>query len=131
MRFVSVLFVVMAAAALVAGCDTLSGLTSGDCTTILIPALSVRAVDSLNGTSVIGGATVRATDGTFVDSAVVPMDRPDLDQGVPLAYERAGTYQVSVLRSGYRTWTQSDVRVRKTTCHVETAKLVARLVRAP
>src|SRR5436189_5562367 len=92
--------IAVAATALTAGCDQLNGLTGSDCTTILIPGLSVRVVDSLNGTSAIGGATVRATDGTFVDSATVPTDRPDLDSGVPLALERAGTYQVSVSRSG-------------------------------
>jgi len=126
--------VLVAAAVALAGCDSITGLFSGDCTTILVPAVSVTILDSVTGFGIEPGATVRARDGSFVDSVVVTSDttnNPPYDLAIGLAYERAGVYQVSVSRAGYLDWSASNIRVKKSGCHVGTAKLVARLVRAP
>jgi hypothetical protein len=47
------------------------------------------------------------------------------------ADEREGTYLVEVSHPGYANWEQDGVRVSSDGCHVETAHLQARLVRAP
>jgi hypothetical protein len=124
----------VAAAIAGAGCHDITGLFSGDCTTILVPAVSVAVLDSITGLAIENGSTARARDGSFVDSMVVSSDttgNAPYAFPIPLAYERAGVYQVSVSRAGYRDWSTSNIRVTKATCHVRTATLVAKLVRAP
>lgn len=122
----------LAAGVSVAGCDAIAGLTSGDCTTIEVPGISVHVVDSLTGMNVAPGSTVRVRDGTYIDSITIAAAVPDTSF-IPifLANERPGVYQVAVSHSGYRDWAASDVRVRQDHCHVRTANLVARLVREP
>jgi hypothetical protein len=44
-----------------------------------------------------------------------------------LAYERAGTYTVTVEQQGYRPWSRSGVRVTKDECHVRGVSITARL----
>ena len=120
---------VLATAIVVAGCE---GITFGrDCTAILVPAINVTVIDSITGESRERGSTVLARDGSFVDSRVVPDDSTLAPFSIQLAHERAGTYVVTVSHAGYREWTASNVRVRDEGCHVATANLVARLVRAP
>ena len=115
-----------------AGCDSITGLFSHDCTSIALWAVSVTVVDSVSGTAIGSGAIVRVRDGAFVDSIVRPSGTTDLDSApFGLAPERAGRYQVKATRSGYRDWNTSDVRVTRDACHVRTAILLARLVPAP
>jgi hypothetical protein len=114
-----------------AACDILPSLTSGDCTTIVLPAISVTVVDSVTGASLAHGTTVRVIDGSFVQSITAPDDSTADAIPIGVAAERAGVYHVSVTHSGYIAWSQSNVRVTKSSCHVQTARLVARLVRAP
>jgi hypothetical protein len=47
------------------------------------------------------------------------------------AFERTGTYDVSVTRKGHRDWTAADVVVTAGVCHVETVTLQAQLVPDP
>lgn len=125
--------IVVAVAVVVAGCGSITGLFS-DCTTNLVPAVSVTVIDSITSVGVEHGATARARDGSFVDSMVVTSDTTGsagFSLPIPLAYERVGVYQVSVSRAGYRDWSASNIRVTKSGCHVSTAKLVARLIQAP
>ena len=46
-----------------------------------------------------------------------------------LAYERAGTYTVTVHATGYRDWIKPGVTVTKDVCHVIGVLLTARLVK--
>ena len=112
-------------------CDAITGLFSGDCTTIAIPAISVTVVDSVSGAPLAHGSTVRARDGAYADSLVVPADTSSTPFPIGLALERAGVYQVSVSHPGYRDWSAANVRASKDGCHVRTAVLVAHLVRSP
>jgi hypothetical protein len=121
---------VLATAVVIVACDSVFFFTGG-CTTVVVPAIRVTVIDSVTGESRERGSTVRARDGSFVDSRVVPDDSTLAPFPIQLADERAGTYVVSVSRAGYRDWTASNVRVRDEGCHVGTAHLVARLVRAP
>jgi len=56
-------------------------------------------------------------DGGYVDSLLI-------DEGVGRAgEERPGTYEVVVLKDGYKTWRQSGVAVTRDECHVVTVRL--------
>jgi hypothetical protein len=100
------------------------------CTEEARPALMVGLTDSLSGaTTGFTGVTIVATDGVFADSVVMPTYPGDPYNGpVALAYERRGTYTVSVRANGYATWTKPGVIVSGDQCHVTTVSLTARLV---
>ncbi len=47
------------------------------------------------------------------------------------AGERAGTYDVTIRRPGYSSFSQTGVVVTKNECHVNPVRLEARLTRSP
>jgi hypothetical protein len=102
--------------------------TSTICTLELRAGLLVDVKDSLTNAGVASGASLVVREGSFKDSVAFPSSRPDLD-ALPLvaAGERAGTYQITVSKPGYATWTRSNVRVTKGECHVNPVRLTARL----
>jgi hypothetical protein len=51
------------------------------------------------------------------------------DGTYPLAYEKPGTYEVTVQQTGYRLWTRTNVQVTRDECHVQTVSLTALLQR--
>jgi hypothetical protein len=114
-----------------AACDILPNLTSGDCTEIVLPAISVRVVDSVTGGDLSHGTTVRVREGSFSDSMTTPADSSGQPIWIALAWEHTGVFHVSVTHPGYIAWSQSDVSVTKGNCHVHTANLMARLVPVP
>ena len=102
------------------------------------PAAGTITVDNVTGVASVSnnvpagmyGVTIRATDGAYADSVVMPLFPAAPYNGpVPLAYERRGTYTVSVSANGYATWTRSGVLVTGDQCHVATVPLTARLAR--
>jgi hypothetical protein len=110
------------------GCSGSSVSASPVCTLELRPAVMVYVKDSLTNTGVASGASLVVREGSFKDSVAAPNARPDLnDLVLGAAGERAGTYQVTVSKPGYATWMQSNVRVTKNECHVNTVKLTALL----
>lgn len=100
------------------------------CTEEARPALSVTVVDSLQGAAVFTDLVVKARDGEYVDS-VFHETYPTAANSWPvaLAYERAGTYQVTVTADGYVPWVRPAVVVERDACHVVTVPLTARLAR--
>jgi hypothetical protein len=107
------------------GCDALQIGTA--CTDEARPGLVVTVLDSVTKAA-ISGASVTARSGTRTD--VVP-DYESARSSYPLAYEKAGTYSVTVEKAGYRTWLRSDVRVTSDRCHVQTVSLTALLQPLP
>lgn len=70
--------------------------------------------------------TVTVTDGSFAESRIVPGDRADVP--ILLAFERVGTYSITVTADGYDVWTSEGVRVtREDSCHVATTPVEAAL----
>lgn len=131
MKHLKLLALAVAGVAL-GGCEAITDVFSGDCTSVAIPGISVVVLDSLSGAGIASGAMVRVRDGSFADSVSAPDDVVDYNTlGLYLAYERPGVYQVTVTRQGYRSWSASNVRVKKDGCHVSTAMLTARLFRLP
>jgi hypothetical protein len=98
------------------------------CTQELRPAVMVQVKDSLTNVGTASGASLVVRDAAFTDSVAVPNARPDLNDWVlAAAGERAGVYQVTVSKPGYAKWVQSNVRVTKNQCHVNTVNLTALL----
>ncbi len=86
--------------------------------------LAVR--DSVTAAPVPGPLLAIARDGQYADTSrfVFP------DSGlVPLAYERAGHYDVTVSATGYRLWSRAGVEVEDGGCHVKTSRVDAWLQR--
>ncbi|MEL7362448.1 MAG: hypothetical protein AAFN13_10270 [Bacteroidota bacterium] len=120
-----------------AGCDPTSTLDGIACTTEARPALTVtvstETVSTEQGDPSVDTVSVEFRDGDFVEVAEW---RPP--GGTPWgsfsgAFERPGTYTVSVDANGYQPWVRSNVEVGETPdgCHVETVLLDARLLPLP
>ena len=109
------------------GCSGSASSTS-PCTHEFRPGVNVFVKDSLTNAGVASGASLVVREGSFKDSVAFPSGRPDLnDYNLAAAGERAGTYQITVSKPGYATWVQSNVRVTKNVCHVNTVTLTALL----
>jgi hypothetical protein len=111
-----------------AGCSVISAPT---CTDQYVYAVSVSVVDSATGAMAASGAQLVAREGVFADSMSLPANRADLDAfSLHAAGERAGTYAVTIQKSGYRDWTRTNVQVAKDACHVTTVSLTALMQRS-
>ncbi len=115
---------------------SLLGLTAcGDgmiCTASVEPAVIVEIRDAVDDTPRAAGAAGWVREGTFSDSLRAYGGTGDGTLvSRAAADEREGTYLVEVSHAGYADWQQRGVRVSSDGCHVETARLQARLVRAP
>jgi hypothetical protein len=93
------------------------------CTLNAVAGIVVTTVDSTTGQPVQAVAQVIAQDGAYIDKAIA------LPPQYYAAYERPGTYVVSVALAGYQLWQMPNVVVRRGQCHVTSAQLTARLVR--
>lgn len=90
--------------------------------------MTVFVKDSVTNAGIASGASLVVSEGIFKDSFAWPAGRQDLnDFPLAAAGERAGTYQVTVSKPGYATWVQSNVRVTRNVCHVNTVTLTALL----
>ena len=84
------------------------------CTASIDPGLTVRVTDARTGEGVMG-ATVTATDGDYVEV----LDPPGSSSGSHVgAYERPGTYTLTIEAQGYVSQTIEDVVVERGVCHV-------------
>jgi hypothetical protein len=98
------------------------------CTDNVAAGVTVLVQDSASGARVASGAQLSAREGAYADFSSYPANHPELDS-LPLqgAWERRGTYSVTVRRAGYRDWTRHNVSVTKGPCHVNTVTLTALL----
>jgi len=87
------------------------------CTLQLNAGLNVIVRDSLTGTFAANGATLRAISATWRDSVVVPASYVGYTTWAT-AWERAGTYTVTVDRDGYLPWRRDSIVVQRDICHV-------------
>ena len=113
----------LTAALLFTGCGLLTGPA---CTLEARPALIVTVRDSTTGAPAAGAARVVARSGAFADTAHAGDDHAG---PYPLAYERAGTYVLTVEHEGYRAWSRSGIRVGAGECHVRTEAVTVLLQR--
>jgi hypothetical protein len=115
----------LAAAALLglAACDWVTGPEHEACPPFISSAVFLAVQDSVTGANVAPGATAVLRSGAFIESVVIPPDAPYVSLGMG----RAGTFTVTVSRTGYQTWTKTGVEVEEGTCGPETVQLTARL----
>lgn len=112
---------IVAAATMSIGCSVFDPLV---CTTEARAGITVEVLDSVTNAPVGEGATITATDGASVYSAITYDDYPGPYQ---LAHEKAGEFAVTVRKSGYAPWSRDGVRVTRGECHVHTVQLTALL----
>jgi len=111
---------------LVAGCS--SPLTSGECTLILRPAITVEVRELATGRPLADSATGVARMGTYVDS-LKPFTRDTSGKLTGLqAYGPAGTYRVELARPGFEAWVRDGIRVTANPCGDNTVSLRADLI---
>ncbi len=91
------------------------------CTEEARPGILVTVRDSVTSAPVAGARVVARTPTAADTSDGLP------DGTYPLAYEKAGTYEVTVEQTGYRLWTRGNVQVTRDECHVQTVSLTALL----
>ena|SRR5690348_13459407 len=96
------------------------------CTAIAVPGIVIDIRDSLTQQP-LHGATLRIfSGGRVVDSAESLADRHAVTS-LAGVYERPGTYDATVDRSGYRTWRKDTIRVVRDECHVTSVRLIANM----
>lgn len=100
------------------------------CTDQFVPGIVVEIRDGGTGVPLAAEARGAVREGTYVDSLKpghgVPSE-PSTMLGRYAAGERVGTYSIEIQRSGYQTWTASNVVVVQDGCHVRTQRLRADL----
>jgi len=123
---------VLLAAGLVAGACS-SGANSIDrpgsdvvCTLEARAGINLTAFDSVSGLPLGTAGTAVAQDGSYSEKAIAI---PGTPVRYSMAFERPGTYVVTVAVDGYQSWRATGVVVQRDACHVTTVQLTARLVR--
>lgn len=99
------------------------------CTENLVAGVTVEVRDAMTAAPAACAATGEVREGDYVD----PLGDfgscatyPELAY-LSGAYERAGTYRVSISKPGYKEWVRDGVVVTADACHVRTAFLSANL----
>jgi hypothetical protein len=120
MKYIPILLFI-ATALLLQGCDFLGEeATDGIvCTLEARPALLVNIQSDSPEPTIIA---VTAREGTYADSSTFSLTSSGR---ASLAHERAGTYVVTIERSGNEVWRRSGVGVQQGICHVKTITLDA------
>jgi hypothetical protein len=123
-RWVPLAFVTL----LLGGCDIVDGGREVMCTGEMRPGILVAVRDSLTDAPLAPGAELIVRDGTYADTTAFPPNEPAAEtQRLAAAYERAGTYTVTVRKAGFVDWVRTGVVVTADECHVQTVSLIARL----
>ena len=111
---------------IVLSCDN----TPTVCTSIGAFAITAVVRDASTAGPAAFGATLVARDGAFADSATGLYSGSDerLATHLNVALDRPGTYDVTVRKAGYQSWTRQGVRVEQGECRVEGRTLDVRLI---
>lgn len=109
------------------GCVLLSACGTSDpifCTEEARAGVVVEVFEAVTGAPILRDATLTLKDGEYVES------NSDVFSGRFLAgaWERAGTYEVTVEKSGFVAWRRTGVEVTADECHVITVNLKAELL---
>lgn len=86
-----------------------------NCTEEARAGLMVLVKDAISGVELTEGVTVTATDGSYVEELT---NFPEFSNEFTGAYERAGTYVLTVTKEGYVTHTSEPIVVGEDECHV-------------
>ncbi len=118
----------LAALFMVGACDTQE--ESVFCTLEARPGLEIQIRDATTGAPAVDGALVLLVDGDYSETLEGPpageMSEPPSLFG---AYERAGTYDITIGKTGFKPWLARGIEVEADECHVITVEVDARLER--
>src|SRR5258708_8602590 len=118
----------LAAAGIAAvGLAACSGVPTGGgrvCPTEARAGITVDVRDSATNVSAGRGSVIIVREGAFADTS---RDTGVFDGPYGLVYERAGSYDLTVLQKGYSLWSRSGIAVTKGECHVNGVAVTARL----
>ncbi len=117
-------FVLLTGGAMAVGCSASDIADGSVCTKEARAGITVDVRDSVSNALVGLGSRIIAREGVFADTST---DTPLGNGPYSLVFERAGTYDLSVVQSGYRTWSKPGVQVTKGSCHVTAVAVTARL----
>ncbi len=96
------------------------------CTMNSIPGIRLFIVDSIDG-PFRGPVNTTLRDGPFSETIAFPATY-GLDHRF-LAYERPGTYSITLEAPGYKPWRRDNVVVTGDRCHVKTVSVTALMQR--
>lgn len=114
----------LAVAATAAACSS----SPTACTAIAAPGIAIQVRDSTTDNPAASGALGIAVDGSYVDTLEhVPTFDPTTLLTLLGAWEREGTYDVTVTRAGYLPWHRNSIVVTGDECHVHTVTIEALL----
>src|SRR5260221_403066 len=94
------------------------------CTTEARAGITVDVRDSASNVSAGRGSVIIVREGAFADTS---RDTGVFDGPYGLVYERAGTYDLTVLQKGFALWSRSGVAVTNGECHVNGIAVTLRL----
>jgi len=95
------------------------------CTLEFRYGLSITVLDGA-GAPAADGALGLAVEGSYVDTMMVFLPETLVGAG-----ERAGTYDITITKDGFMTWTAENITVTADECHVIPVSLDANLVPVP
>ena len=119
------------------GCAVASGCNLADvsCPQIAAPAVLLQIREAGTGFPAADGARGIVQDGTYSDSLRVvawePPAAPDTKLYMAAAFDRPGTYSVTLEKQGYQTFQQAGVVVGTNECGTEQAQITVMLVPVP
>lgn len=95
------------------------------CDTQAIAGLNIVVRDATTNALLSEGVTVLAQDGTYLETLqLMPFDSQEVFVG---AWERPGTYVITVSKEGYGTFTSDPILVTSDICHVIPVQMTVHL----
>lgn len=98
--------------------------SSINCTEEYVPGLIVTVKDADTGAILNEGAAVTATDGDYSEDLEAISE---MSTGFYGAFERQGSYIISVYKEGYAEYTSDVIEVSADRCHVITEEVIVEL----
>lgn len=122
------LFVLLVSILFVPSCfDDPAGIV---CDTMAMAGITVQVKDIVSGLGIAEGACAWIQDGSFIDTLEYCGDdslgNPMILSG---AWERSGTYSLTIEKEAYTTYHQDTIEVLDDVCHVQGVNLTAMMVR--
>ena len=120
-------FAIALAAVLVTGCWGQELV----CPQILTPGVAVEVRDAFDNSTIASGSKLVAQAGAYADSMSLPVGQPELNTAHLTGAYQPGTYTLTVTKTGYQPWIQTNVIVTAARCGVNLTTFTALLRAAP
>lgn len=101
------------------------------CTAEVRPGIVLEILDSVTNLPAAFGAVVVAKEAGYEDTLRMRGSIDSANAFVAGAFERAGTYALTVNQAGYVPWSQGSVQVTRGPCHVNPVQMTAHLLPSP